>query len=136
MKPLKSLFVIDDDAMYRYIAESAIKSAGLPLQISVFPNGREAIDALERNIDSEENLPDLILLDLMMPIMDGWAFLNYYEQLKPRLGKQIVIYIVTTSNNTVDLDRAKQISDVTGYVIKPMTHQKFVDLVEKSFGSN
>lgn len=131
MKVCESLYLIDDDLMYQYIAKRTIETVGAKRKVSIFSNGREAIAAIEQDIESEENLPDMILLDLMMPVMDGWGFLRHYELLKPRVGKEILIYIVTSSFNPLDMERAKKISDVSGYVVKPITRQKFLDLVER-----
>ena len=121
MKPLNTLYVIDDDEMYQYIAIRTIESVDPTLKVNVFSNGREAIDSIQRDILSNEKLPDMILLDLMMPILNGWGFLENYEALKPKIGKEILIYIVSSSYNPLDLNRAKEISDVTGYVVKPIT---------------
>lgn len=109
-----------------------IESVGFTGKVSVFSNGLEAISAIEDNTGSNDDLPDLIMLDLNMPVMDGWGFLRKYEQLKPRVGKQILIYIVSSSFNAIDVKRAKNISDVTGYVVKPITKQKFVELLERN----
>lgn len=132
MKACESLYVIDDDVMYQYIAMQTIESVGFTGKVSVFSNGLEAISAIEDNTGSNDDLPDLIMLDLNMPVMDGWGFLRKYEQLKPRVGKQILIYIVSSSFNAIDVKRAKNISDVTGYVVKPITKQKFVELLERN----
>jgi CheY-like chemotaxis protein len=129
MKSLNSLYVVDDDVMYQYIARQIIESTSMVKQISLFSNGREAIDALESHADSTMELPDLILLDLMMPVCDGWGFLKGFEEMKSRLHKSIPIYIVSTSFNPLDVDRAKTIGDVTGYMVKPITRDKFVEIL-------
>jgi CheY-like chemotaxis protein len=129
MRALDSLYVVDDDAMYQYIAKQTIESAGYTGAIHIFSNGLEAISAIQENAGSSDKLPDMIMLDLNMPVMDGWGFLKNYELIKPRVAKEILIYIVTSSFNPLDVNRAKSISDVTGYVVKPITRQKFLDLL-------
>lgn len=131
MKFANTLYLIDDDVMYHYIAERIIESADVTGNVFAYSNGREAIEAIEKNIESTEQLPDMILLDLMMPVMDGWGFLKNYELLKPQIGKEILIYIVTSSFNPIDIERAKQISDVAGYIVKPITRENFLSLFEQ-----
>jgi CheY-like chemotaxis protein len=128
MKKCETLYVIDDDDIYRFIIEKTIKDNDLVNLVKVFPNGREAIDFLESAISESRLLPEIILLDLTMPVMDGWEFLENYLLLKPRIGKRIHIYVVSSSINPADVERAKNISDVTDYAVKPITKEKLVDL--------
>ncbi len=132
MKPLNTVYIVDDDMMCQYIAKTVVESVATTRDVRVFSNGLEAIDAIERNLESVEKLPDMILLDIMMPVLDGWGFLTSYALLKPRVGKEILIYIITTSNNPMDVERAKNFSDVSGYMVKPVTRQKFLELIEQS----
>jgi CheY-like chemotaxis protein len=128
MKKCETLYVIDDDDIYRFIIEKTIKDIDLVNLVKVFPNGREAIDFLESAITESHLLPEIILLDLTMPVMDGWEFLENYLLLKPRIGKRIHIYVVSSSINPADVERAKNISEVTDYAVKPITKEKLVDL--------
>ena len=75
-------------------------------------------------------LPDVILLDLNMPVMDGSDFLERYLMLEPRIGKKIHIYIVTSSVDPVDVERANRINAVTDYFVKPLTRDKLVSILE------
>lgn len=131
MSSMNSLYVIDDDEMYRYIAEQTLASAGFTGNITTFSNGSEAIAAMESELSADEKLPDLILLDLNMPVLDGWGFLEDYSQLKSKISKHIPIYIVSSSFNPVDVERANQINEVSGYVVKPITKQKFRELIQQ-----
>ncbi len=63
-----------------------------------------------------------------MPIMDGWDFLKEYVLIKPKLSKKIIIYLVSSSIHDTDIKRAKQIGEVTDYVIKPVTRDKFIEI--------
>jgi CheY-like chemotaxis protein len=132
MKKCDSLYVVDDDVMYQYIAKQTIESAGFSGTIHIFSNGLEAISAIEHSTGSNGTLPDMIMLDLNMPVMDGWGFLQNFGLLKPRVGKEILIYIVSSSFNPLDVERAKTISDVTGYVVKPITRQRFAEMLERN----
>lgn len=132
MKQFESAYVIDDDDTYQFIVQRTIEQTKLVKQIRVFSNGLEAIRFFEASLINGESLPDIILLDLTMPIMDGWGFLEDYVALRPRVGKKIIVYIVSSSINPVDVERARSISAVTDYVVKPLTIEKFVELLQKA----
>jgi CheY-like chemotaxis protein len=133
MTKLNTLYVIDDDDIYQFIMERAIADTELVNLIKTFPNGKEAIQFLESAIGRPELLPEVILLDLTMPVMDGWQFLEKYLLLKPRVGKIIHIYVVSSSINPADVERAKNISDVTDYVVKPISKEKLINLLKNLF---
>lgn len=132
MKQFESAYVIDDDDTYQFIVQRTIEQTKLVKQIRVFSNGLEAIRFFEASLINGESLPDIILLDLTMPIMDGWGFLEDYVALRPRVGKKIIVYIVSSSINPVDVERARSISALTDYVVKPLTIEKFVELLQKA----
>ena len=73
----------------------------------------------------EDKLPDIIFLDLNMPVMDGWEFLNEFIKIKNSLHKKITLYVVSSSIDPRDLERAKSFNLVTDYLIKPIELKKF-----------
>ena len=81
-----------------------------------------------------ELLPQIILLDLSMPIMDGWGFLEEYKLLILAIGKKITLYIVTSSISPHDIERAKNINAVSDYIIKPVTKEKFAGIIKSYNG--
>ncbi|MEZ4946019.1 MAG: response regulator [Cyclobacteriaceae bacterium] len=121
--------IIDDDDVYQYTMTRALKSDSLVKKILVFSDGEEALDFMIENIASNDNLPDVIFLDVNMPIMDGWQFLEEYIKLKPRVGKQIAIYMVTSSVDPVDVDRAAKFSEISDYLVKPIQPDQIRELV-------
>jgi CheY-like chemotaxis protein len=80
-------------------------------------------------------LPDMILLDINMPLMDGWEFLKAYDQIKDRLGKAIKIYVVSSSIDERDVSRARSINHVVDYVEKPVTTDRLRELLLRYAGS-
>ena len=72
------------------------------------------------NLLNDTELPDVIFLDINMPIMDGFQFMEEYVKIKPELNKKITIYMVSSSVDAVDIERAKSISDISDYIIKPI----------------
>lgn len=130
MNRIKNLALVDDDDTFVFLTKMTIENSNLVDIIKVFRNGREAINFLAENCDDLHQLPEVILLDLSMPIMDGWQFLEEYVVLKPRIGKKITIYIVTSSISPSDIERARKISEVTDYIIKPITKNHLVEILK------
>lgn len=125
-----TLYIVDDDETFQFIAKHTIQRTGRVNNIRFFANGQVALDFLETALETPELQPDVILLDLTMPVLDGWGFLEDYLLLKPRIDKKIWIYILSSSINPADVERARSISEVTDYVVKPITEEKFIGLLE------
>ncbi len=130
MKSIKNLFLVDDDEIFTFLTKRTIEETNLVDRIKIFSNGQDAIDFLETAAGNQELLPDVILLDINMPILDGWGFLEEFILLKPSIGKQITIYVVSTSISPYDIDRAKNISDVSDFIIKPITKSGLIGILK------
>lgn len=117
---LKKACIIDDDRIYVFGLRKIMEINNFSDEIVVFPNGKEALDYLKSLLDKPESLPDVILLDLNMPVMDGWQFLDEFIKIKNDLPKKITIYIMSSSIYKDDLERAKSYSEVTDYFVKPV----------------
>ena len=131
MSPIDVLYVIDDDEVYQYLTTEIIESTELVNTIKVFSNGAEAINYLKSIKDKLKELPQVIFLDLFMPVMNGWHFLDEFMNLKCCLNKKITIYIVSSSIDPKDIKRAQEISIVSDFIIKPITHEKFLKVIEE-----
>nr|WP_321222116.1 response regulator [uncultured Psychroserpens sp.] len=81
-----------------------------------------AINNLKPIMLAGENLPDIILLDINMPIMDGWQFLDEFVKIESH--KLITIYIVSSSIDPQDIKRAKKYQNISNYIVKPITIKK------------
>lgn len=131
MTRIKTLTLVDDDDVFVFLTTKATQQTNLVDQIKVFRNGLDALNFLKENKNIVSELPEIILLDLNMPIMNGWQFLQEYTKLNPTIGKKITIYICSSSNSPDDITRAKTISEVSDYIIKPITKDKLIDLIKK-----
>lgn len=127
MTNIHSLFIVDDHDLYRLVTKQLIETSTLVKKVVTFPDGEKAIESLKAS--KEEDLPEVIFLDISMPVMDGWEFLDEFKRIKSTLGKKITIYIISSSINPADIERAKSISEVTDFIIKPLTKQKFIDII-------
>lgn len=131
MKKIDSVCIVDDDDIYQFTVRYEIERTQLVDHVKFFSDGEQAIHFLEKVFDQPSQLPDIVFLDINMPIMDGWGFLEEFAQLKPKLGKKITVYMVSSSNNEKDMERARQINEVTDYIIKPVTQDKLLPLFKK-----
>ncbi len=128
----KILCLVDDDDVYQFTFLRQIKDSDLAKDILMFSDGELAMDFIEGHLAEVDSLPDIIFLDINMPIMDGWEFLEEFIRLKPNIGKKIVIYMVSSSIDPSDIDRAKAISEVSDYLIKPIVKEQVKTIIEQN----
>lgn len=129
MKEVDSLCIIDDDTIYQFLTTEIIKQTNRVKSFLIFNNGLEAITFLKNNTE-KTLLPDIILLDLNMPIMNGWEFLTEYIAICPQLDKKISLYVVSSSIAPSDISKAKEINEVSDFIIKPITEKTFISMIE------
>lgn len=130
MTTIKQLTLVDDDDVFVFLTTKMLEQSKLVELIKIFDNGYDALVFLKENMDNVEVLPDVILLDLSMPIMDGWQFLEEYVKIHPVIGKKITIYICSSSISPDDINRAKAINEVSDFIIKPMTKDKLMEMIK------
>lgn len=136
MEKINTICLIDDDMIFRYLTQTLITKTQLVKDIDAFSNGLDAINFLKAVSINQGELPDIILLDLFMPVMDGWGFLKEYEKLQPKLTKKIPIYIVTSSIDPADIQKSKAINLVIDFIVKPMTKESFLYIMSKHTSTN
>lgn len=120
MKRINSLYVIDDDRIYHFLLKNLFKQNGIDVSTEFFSNGYEAVEKL-KTLKDGDTVPDLILLDVNMPIMNGWQFLEEYDKLRAALPKASVIYMISSSNDIVDINKAKGYNKIVkDYFLKPI----------------
>lgn len=116
------VFVVDDDKIFHFLIKKLLSSNNIDVSPNFFENGLQAIEGIKLKLDNDENPPDLILLDINMPVLDGWQFLEEYRLLKEKIKKEVTIYIISSSDNNTDKDKAKHYqTEVKDYFLKPMT---------------
>jgi CheY-like chemotaxis protein len=125
----KIIWVVDDDVIYQTIIQKLIKKAGVFSAHSSFMNGKEAINTLANTIEESEYLPDVILLDINMPVMDGWEFMEEIKMMKSKISKKIIIYIVSSSIAIEDKNKSKTFTDIFGYIPKPISVDDLISIV-------
>ena len=119
MDQIKSVLLIEDDEITNFISQRIFSKLGIS-NVIIATNGKEAIEKVEKHS------PDLILLDLCMPVMDGFEFLAEKKNKKLSPGAKVVI--LTSSIRQEDKVAAKNWSNIIGFLEKPLTAEKIKEL--------
>ncbi len=112
-------FIIDDDKLYQFAMKRMLHHLNINTEIVEFGNGLQAIEYLQHHKD-KNSLPDIIFLDINMPIMNGWQFLESFVHLSLP-PKKITIYMVTSSVDNADILKAASYKEIKNYIIKPLS---------------
>ncbi len=122
MKEMKSICIIDDDKVYTYGVKKIIKSLTPEGNITTFENGRKAIEGIKKMMEQEHDLPDLILLDIDMPEMNGWDFLNEFESIRFEIKKAVEVFVISSRIDTKkqELYQVEWDEKVSDFIKKPV----------------
>lgn len=112
--------LIDDHDISLFVTQHQLIKAGIPSESLLQPSGFSALEYLEVNVSIKENLPDLILLDINMPVINGWQFLEKIESMGPKLSKKITIYILSSYGKTSEFEKWKNRGMVKKFFEKPL----------------
>jgi CheY-like chemotaxis protein len=130
MQRFGSVLIVDDDYASNYLTEIILEDLSIATHINVTRNGREALNFIKDScLDKTTYCPELILLDINMPIMDGFEFLEEFEKLPYIQSNPIPVLLLTTSTNLKDVEKAKKFK-VTGYIEKPLTEEKLMEMLK------
>jgi len=129
-KKLNCIMLIDDDDDDNYFHQLVIKEMNITAHIEVALDGEQAIKFLKKE---NQNPPELIFLDINMPKMNGWEFMEIYKELRSDQKAKVVVVMLTTSMNPSDKERASQFADIMGFNSKPLTEEILTEILEKHF---
>lgn len=122
--------VIDDDQIYTFTVKRIIDNSQIANKTLFFPNGQLALDFFNEYLHQTQHLPDLILLDINMPVLDGWQFMDAFVKLIPHIDKKITVYIVSSSIDEADFQKAKTYEQVSDFIVKPITVARLKKMAE------
>ena len=126
---MKKICIIDDDQMYQAILKRQINKLNPDTTLLPYKNGADAIEGFKALLAAELPLCDVILLDINMPVMDGWQFLSAVDAIYPGIGKTVDIYVVSTSLDARDKEKALADKNVKEYIPKPIPPDKLLQIV-------
>lgn len=121
--------VIDDDEVFQYTIFHTLETHKSVDKIMPFTDGAEAMHYLNEHIDDLSKLPDIIFLDINMPVMDGYTFMNQYIKLIAKIPKKIKIYILSSSVDLADFEKTKKIKEVSNYIVKPIKDNQLTKIL-------
>jgi CheY-like chemotaxis protein len=128
----KNILLVDDDKIFNFLSEKTIQSLGLVNEIHFATNGQQALDLLDRYRDGDAQMPDIIFLDLDMPIMNGYEFLREFRKMDIPNKNSIVIVVLTSSANPDDVSKARELG-IKYYFNKPLSRNEIKDMISKEF---
>ncbi len=131
-KKVQTVLVIDDDEINNFVCEKVIKTSGLAKEVKSFKTGQEGLNYLvDQNDQSHLKIPDVILLDINMPFMDGWEFM---EKMRTMLGDTFqdfpIVAILSSSVYEADAEKAYNYPGIQEYITKPLTVEAFQNLLK------
>lgn len=140
MKPLDLILLIDDDETTNYLNHRLLTKMKVAHRVDIVTNGEEALAYLQEACNSAEgevaSCPDLMFVDIKMPVMDGFEFLDEYEKAAQEMKKNTVVMMLTSSASFYDLERLKKYKEVERHVSKPLTEQDVRELLREYFPNN
>ncbi len=134
MKKNKTICIIDDEIIVHFIINTIISKFDNKITVLAYNNGEEAIISFKKMLPAEEHIPDIVLLDINMPVMDGWQFLDEFIKIKSQINKKIAIYILSSSSAPEDINKSKSYSAISGYLSKPLESDTLRNLIRLELG--
>ncbi|MBE9599798.1 response regulator [Pedobacter sp. MC2016-24] len=123
-----NLLVIDDDDINIFIIKKIVQKTGYNVEMVAKGNGQLAIDYL-KSVLHQPNFPELILVDINMPILNGWEFLDAYNELQ--VSPPVDLYMLSSSVYENDIEKAKTYTKVKGFISKPLSMERLIELFKQ-----
>ena len=118
---MNRFLLIDDDDIFNFLNKKVLEKSGQSNAITIHTSAREGLDYLSSIMDSEEKWPQVILLDIRMPGMDGFEFLDVLKNLDEKFLKQVKVFMLTSSIDDRDKRKSEIFPFVYGYFSKPLS---------------
>lgn len=126
----RTICIIDDDPLYKLLLKKTIERLSMNIDVITFEDGKQAIEGLSKLNENTAHLPDIILLDINMPVMDGWEFMDQFVEDKNQFLKAMTIYIASSSIAKHDIEKSKTYTEISGYLVKPIVKNTILGLLQ------
>ena len=141
MKPLDLILLVDDDETTNHVNLRTLKRTNVATEIKIFTNGEQALNYLKwisasGTTGASPKYPDLIFLDIKMPIMDGFEFLDAFQDLNLQTNIPTQIMMLTSSASFYDLNRLEKYKVVKKHFPKPLTDYDVKQIIQEFFSKN
>lgn len=131
---MKRVVIIDDDDIFLFLCSKALENVGFTEEIKKFTDGKKGLQYLLKELAGEEHFPTLLMIDINMPLVSGWEIVEALETKKPALTEKCKIFILSSSIDTRDKERALAYKTVAGFIIKPVSESYFLEMARETFG--
>ncbi|WP_026808659.1 response regulator [Arenibacter latericius] len=129
MSKIENSCIIDDDPISVYGIKRTMKKVDFSKTVVVYNNGQDAINGVKAMVEAGEKIPSVIFLDLNMPVMDGWEFLEDFMKIPNANTDNVTIFVISSSVNPEDIIRAKSYEIVNNYIVKPVESNDLIQLL-------
>jgi len=132
-KKLNCILLIDDDEPINFLHKMVIEKSDCAEKVEVKMNGIQALEYLRSEVNGQHPQPDLIFLDINMPAMNGWEFLDEYKKLSENMLAKLVVVMLTTSLNPDDHEKARAFGEIRGFHNKPLNVESLNKILLENF---
>jgi len=136
MLPIPTILLVDDDETTNFLHRRLLSRLEVAPNIAIATNGEEALHYLQDKCQASASNPEcplLVFLDIKMPVMDGFEFLQEYENIVANLNPDIRIIVLSSSSNAADLERLKKFSKEYKYYSKPLSAEIIKEVITDNF---
>ena len=127
-KPIDLVMLVDDNDTDNFISKRIIEITKFAKEVEIKNSGKSALEYLEQNKDNENKLPNIIFLDINMPIVDGFVFLYEFEKFDQILKDKCKVIILSSSDNKRDIDKIVNNNHVVKFITKPLTERALEEI--------
>ncbi len=132
---LSRVLIIDDDNPSNFLNSMVVEEAGCAKETVVTTNGKKALDYLTKASHGDFPRPEIIFLDINMPVMDGWEFLEEYERLDKSQKGKVIVVMLSVALNKSDKEKMDALVYVNEFIDKPLETKHIHNIIEKYFTS-